>query len=516
MEVRARIPASTATTTRFIIGFTGETFGLNPTTMPTNGAFFAASSTNNFWIAVVRNANVETRVQTTVSTTTIVSPATTGGTFQRFRIEVSSSTAIFLINGNVVATISQTTQPIGNGNNLAPMVQAANGGTGNGNLQTAANAINSIDIAYIKTWVDDPPDNSPAPAGMPAPPPLDLTQGADIAEADLADDPLSYLPGMLVSNATSTMIGSTTPMVRKSFGRYDGDILGAVSASPNIILGQESPNTVRIGLVGRVPVIVSRENGAIHQGDRITSSSIEGVGMRAARPGQIAGIALGDFGIATSSCDALLPQELANVGVVVPADACLGTVLVSLKPGTDLSIGSMLQDVTGGIADWASAAVELADSAFANGAQFAKVIVGELVAKVAVIGDLFAKNVHTEELCVGNVCVTQDQFLKMVQSSGATAAAPPAPPAPPDTAAVPVATSSVDAAPSTPPADAPPLTDTPSSSSTPPDTTTQPPADTTPPTDTTSTTTDVPPTDTTPPAPPENATPSADAPPPTP
>ena len=34
------------------------------------------------------------------------------------------------------------------------------------------------------------------------------------------------------------------------------------------------------------------------------------------------------------------------------------------------------------------------------------------------ITDLFTKRIHTDELCVGTVCVTQDQFLQMVNNSG--------------------------------------------------------------------------------------------------
>jgi hypothetical protein len=35
----------------------------------------------------------------------------------------------------------------------------------------------------------------------------------------------------------------------------------------------------------------------------------------------------------------------------------------------------------------------------------------------AIVDSVITKKVKTDELCVGNVCVTSDQFLKMVQSS---------------------------------------------------------------------------------------------------
>ena len=47
-----------------------------------------------------------------------------------------------------------------------------------------------------------------------------------------------------------------------------------------------------------------------------------------------------------------------------------------------------------------------------------------LAAVLGVFDKVFAREVHTDTLCVGTVCVTQEQFLKMVQSSGATPATP--------------------------------------------------------------------------------------------
>ncbi|MEK7144336.1 MAG: hypothetical protein AAB794_00520, partial [Patescibacteria group bacterium] len=50
-----------------------------------------------------------------------------------------------------------------------------------------------------------------------------------------------------------------------------------------------------------------------------------------------------------------------------------------------------------------------------------------LAAVLGVFDKLFAREVHTDTLCVGDVCVTQEQFLKMVQSRGATPTSPAAP-----------------------------------------------------------------------------------------
>ncbi|MFM2330649.1 MAG: hypothetical protein RLZZ26_156, partial [Candidatus Parcubacteria bacterium] len=118
-----------------------------------------------------------------------------------------------------------------------------------------------------------------------------------------------------------------------------------------------------------------------------------------------------------------------------------------------------------------------------------------LAATFGVFDKVFAREVHTDNLCVGSVCVTQEQFLKMVQASGATttpAVVPPTPPSssgsgtptppPSDTG---VSTSPTDTGTSTPVVTPP----TDSGSSTPStDTAVLPPADSTPPADTASTT----------------------------
>lgn len=110
-----RNPSYFATNTITMIGF-GTTTGAFSTanfnkfnTEPTNGAYFVmyASSTN--WTAVARNnTNNVTYFDTGVATS---SNPFTRANFQRFRIELTgSTTATFLINGNIVA-IANTTTP---------------------------------------------------------------------------------------------------------------------------------------------------------------------------------------------------------------------------------------------------------------------------------------------------------------------------------------------------------------------------------------------------------------------
>jgi hypothetical protein len=97
---------------------------------------------------------------------------------------------------------------------------------------------------------------------------------------------------------------AAAPTARRSSRPYDNLLLGVVSTSPGLVFdngethmaGDNSklitPNKTVVGLAGRVPVKVSMENGPIHVGDPLTSSSVAGVAMKATRAGKILGYAL--------------------------------------------------------------------------------------------------------------------------------------------------------------------------------------------------------------------------------
>ena len=108
-------------------------------------------------------------------------------------------------------------------------------------------------------------------------------------------------PGDLVTLVTSS---NAMPTVRKSPRAYDGLLIGVVSTNPGLIFdngvthlaGDNSQlitnDKTVVALVGRVPVKVSMENGAIAIGDPLTSSSRPGFAMKATQVGKIIGYAL--------------------------------------------------------------------------------------------------------------------------------------------------------------------------------------------------------------------------------
>ncbi|MFA5854259.1 MAG: hypothetical protein WC866_04195 [Patescibacteria group bacterium] len=80
--------------------------------------------------------------------------------------------------------------------------------------------------------------------------------------------------------------------VKKSDAAYENTLLGVISTKPGFLTGKQDTDTQPVALAGRVPVKVSTESGEIKPGDPITSSSVPGVGMKAAEAGRVIGIAL--------------------------------------------------------------------------------------------------------------------------------------------------------------------------------------------------------------------------------
>lgn len=76
---------------------------------------------------------------------------------------------------------------------------------------------------------------------------------------------------------------------------YQPNMIGIVNKSPAIeIRFGNTPDSYPVSTSGQGVVMVSLANGNIEKGDYITSSPIEGVGMKATVPGPIIGVAMED------------------------------------------------------------------------------------------------------------------------------------------------------------------------------------------------------------------------------
>lgn len=92
--------------------------------------------------------------------------------------------------------------------------------------------------------------------------------------------------------------------VIKSYKANDPAVAGVISSDPAMLIGQADSPTP-LALAGRVPVKVSAENGPIHRGDLLTTSSTLGHAMKATpvlinempfyTPGTIIGKAMGEL-----------------------------------------------------------------------------------------------------------------------------------------------------------------------------------------------------------------------------
>jgi len=146
--------------------------------------------------------------------------------------------------------------------------------------------------------------------------------------------------------------------VQKSNGVYDKTVLGVYSEKPGFRLSENggafgTDTAVPVALAGRVPVKVTTENGPIHKGDYLTSSSTPGIAMKATRPGQVLGKALEDFncGITSpiGSCGGKV-MAFVNVTFADPEDTLAnlaiddhGNVMMSNVSTTDVKLSSDLQ-----------------------------------------------------------------------------------------------------------------------------------------------------------------------------
>ncbi|MBI4280654.1 hypothetical protein HY628_00475, partial [Candidatus Uhrbacteria bacterium] len=131
-----------------------------------------------------------------------------------------------------------------------------------------------------------------------------VSGGGDVAEFYASDGSLE--PGdvvMLTGEAYETIIEERVKIskasVTKSTAPYQASVLGVVSTEPGLELAIKAfakhENKMPVAILGRVPVKVTDESGAIQPGDFITSSSTPGYAMKATKSGWIIGVALQSF-----------------------------------------------------------------------------------------------------------------------------------------------------------------------------------------------------------------------------
>ncbi len=92
------------------------------------------------------------------------------------------------------------------------------------------------------------------------------------------------------------MFGDASQQVKRTTGEtYNRKIAGIVSTRPGFLAGENIAGNYPIALAGRVPTLVSTENGAINIGDPLTTSTHPGYAMKATEAGPILGYAADSF-----------------------------------------------------------------------------------------------------------------------------------------------------------------------------------------------------------------------------
>ena len=182
------------------------------------------------------------------------------------------------------------------------------------------------------------------------------------------------------------------------------NVIGVVSRKPGFGLGRYNPMVynpdesglypteyLMIGLAGRVSVKVSTANGAIKSGDLLTSSAEAGVAVKSRGAGRVIGVALQSYGEAEN-----------------------GVIIVFINPhwAPGQMFEGMDQTDNDGVLD-----------------KFT-IVVRNSLGKLGLViknGVALIKEIRTNKLCVGDTCVTETEFRRMLENSETLPAAPTTP-----------------------------------------------------------------------------------------
>lgn len=175
------------------------------------------------------------------------------------------------------------------------------------NSSGSANQQN-LDVSLVRVWIDDPPgggvigdsqailiggDSQSQPLSIPDNYDANSNLGLWYRLGGTGESPP---PGTLMVFATTTDRTQIVPSSRA----YERGVVGVVTENPYLLIGSRTGETP-IAFSGRANVLVSGEGGAITPGDYLTSSSIHGYVMRAAKAGPVIGRAVITFNATTTT-----------------------------------------------------------------------------------------------------------------------------------------------------------------------------------------------------------------------
>jgi hypothetical protein len=166
--------------------------------------------------------------------------------------------------------------------------------------------------------------------------PQAVTSAVDIAENYFASAPMPVGTVVSISPTNDSAVEKAAT---------SSAIIGIVSTNPALTLGSgiaDESMLTPVALSGRVPAIVSNENGAIANGDAITSSAIPGVGTKAVNAGMTVGKALEPFAPTSASWRTACPAATSSDSIVWPADDGTNTAKPCFKLPDGTYIGKIM------------------------------------------------------------------------------------------------------------------------------------------------------------------------------
>jgi hypothetical protein len=234
---------------------------------------------------------------------------------------------------------------------------------------------------------------------------------ADIAEAYPAQES-DILPGMLVAFTTSSTTwsptgsytdGNTYTLAGIVKATSSSSVIGVVSTNPGITLGKDVPNATPVAFMGRIPVLVTNEHGAINVGDLLTlSTSTPGYATKLTTSGTSIGRALSAYTSTTtefSTSTVLLYVDIKDSILTLSSLEGLSTATSTFSTTTPVS---PLTTITNAIRDGISVATDF--------------VTVKITALYAYVDTLFAREVRAEEkVCIGDTCINENDLKEFIQ-----------------------------------------------------------------------------------------------------
>ncbi|MBL8158400.1 hypothetical protein JNK62_02625 [bacterium] len=246
---------------------------------------------------------------------------------------------------------------------------------------------------------------------------------ATISDIDLAENYRAIDSTLLTGEIVSLLENSTSTIRRAKHGEEG---LGVLSTKPGLLLGQEIKDGRAVALKGRVPLKVNMEGGPIAVGDRLTISSVPGIGTKATTSSYTVARALEATSV-SGEIEVFVENEYT---LVIEEKNALRDLLNATSTATSTPV---FANIFARMTNW------LADAQ--NG-------ITEIFTKTLRAENVYADTVNANKLCLEDLCVTKAELQQLLNQSGATpASTPEEPPDEPQSETPPEETGSEEPAP---------------------------------------------------------------------